>query len=72
MLQAAHQQNWLSVEGDRQVILYSHGSVPGDPWADIIFGLLYSKITNDLRQAISALGAEVQITRHGQGWAPDP
>eukprot|EP00969_Alexandrium_andersonii_P006906 301649-Alexandrium_andersonii.AAC.1 len=58
MISASHQCNWLSVEGEERTSIYNHGSVPGDPWADIIFGLLYSKVTTEIRKAVIQMGGE--------------
>eukprot|EP00969_Alexandrium_andersonii_P303180 13401723-Alexandrium_andersonii.AAC.1 len=58
MISSSHQCNWLSVEGEERIIIYNHGSVPGDPWADIIFGLLYSKVTTEIRRAVIQMGGE--------------
>eukprot|EP00969_Alexandrium_andersonii_P001458 64760-Alexandrium_andersonii.AAC.1 len=69
MISSSHQCNWLSVEGEERIIIYNHGSVPGDPWADIIFGLLYSKVTTEIRRAVIQMGGEVRVPCAGPGWA---
>eukprot|EP00969_Alexandrium_andersonii_P168498 7447291-Alexandrium_andersonii.AAC.1 len=43
LMEAAHTANWLSINGIEEGIGYTQGSIPGDPWADVFFGLIHAR-----------------------------
>eukprot|EP00969_Alexandrium_andersonii_P023158 1012632-Alexandrium_andersonii.AAC.1 len=71
MLTAPHASKWLSVNGDPDLITYEQGSIPGDPWGDLFFGLLHAKVSRDIRARLIDEGLAIQVPRRGSSWAPD-
>eukprot|EP00969_Alexandrium_andersonii_P309676 13685617-Alexandrium_andersonii.AAC.1 len=55
-MEASHTSNWLTVNGASPAISYAQGSIPGDPWADVFFGLIHAKVARDIREALAAEG----------------
>eukprot|EP00969_Alexandrium_andersonii_P021495 940481-Alexandrium_andersonii.AAC.1 len=64
-MEASHRANWLSVNGASSVISYAQGSIPGDPWADLFFGLVHAKVMAVVRSRLRAEGLEVNVPCNG-------
>eukprot|EP00969_Alexandrium_andersonii_P112252 4958566-Alexandrium_andersonii.AAC.1 len=41
---ASREANWLTVDGDERPISHDQGSIPGDPWGDLFYGLLQARV----------------------------
>eukprot|EP00969_Alexandrium_andersonii_P309660 13685100-Alexandrium_andersonii.AAC.1 len=53
---ASHEANWLTVDGDVRSISYDQGSIPGDPWGDLFYGLLQARVTWEIRRELLRQG----------------
>eukprot|EP00969_Alexandrium_andersonii_P020933 915394-Alexandrium_andersonii.AAC.1 len=69
---ASHEANWLTVDGDVRSISYDQGSIPGDPWGDLFYGLLQARVTWEIREELLRQGIAVKLKMRGPGWAADP
>eukprot|EP00969_Alexandrium_andersonii_P182892 8082011-Alexandrium_andersonii.AAC.1 len=52
VISAAHANNWLTVQGTDLAVCYQVGSMPGDPWGDIIFELLQARFAKAVRERL--------------------
>eukprot|EP00969_Alexandrium_andersonii_P372050 15480865-Alexandrium_andersonii.AAC.1 len=71
-MEASHRDNWLSVNGVDDVISYAQGSIPGDPWADLFFGLIHTRVMAAIRQRLAEKGLLVQVSASGPYPLPVP
>eukprot|EP00969_Alexandrium_andersonii_P034227 1496327-Alexandrium_andersonii.AAC.1 len=65
VLEASHTANWLSVNGATPIIKYAQGSIPGDPWADLFFGLIQARVMRAVRARIAEEGLQMQVEARG-------
>lgn len=52
MVQALHQATWFTIPGQRDKVLTSIGSRPGDCFADWVFNMLFGRMLADLRDRL--------------------
>jgi hypothetical protein len=41
VMQAAFRHTWISVQGEVHIATTEGGTMPGDPWADLLFNLVF-------------------------------
>eukprot|EP00969_Alexandrium_andersonii_P055158 2431116-Alexandrium_andersonii.AAC.1 len=68
---ASHRHNWLSVSGTQSVVRYSQGSMPGDPWGDLVFELLQARVCRKLREELEQEGLLPCVSCQGDEVFPD-
>eukprot|EP00969_Alexandrium_andersonii_P092050 4063573-Alexandrium_andersonii.AAC.1 len=59
VLEASHTANWLSVNGATPIIKDAQGSIPGDPWADLFFGLIQARVMRVIRARVAEEGLQI-------------
>eukprot|EP00969_Alexandrium_andersonii_P157069 6943034-Alexandrium_andersonii.AAC.1 len=70
-MEMAHAHNWLTVSGTVAAVSYGVGSLPGDPWGDLVFGMLQARFARQLRGALSREGLQPLISVLGPDPLPD-
>ena len=63
---AFHKHTWYHVRGDNAVTATLRGTRPGDGWADLLFNMVLSKVTQDIEKELCDLGLEIVLTWNGQ------
>eukprot|EP00969_Alexandrium_andersonii_P065885 2904593-Alexandrium_andersonii.AAC.1 len=71
-MEMAHAHNWLTVSGTDQAVVYGVGSMPGDPWGDLVFGLLQARFAREVRDQLTRGGHIPLVETRGTGVFPDP
>ena len=60
-IQAIHQDTYFYVEGQHDVVRTELGTRPGDSFADVIFGYLWSRVLNKLQLHLTDMGVLEEV-----------
>eukprot|EP00969_Alexandrium_andersonii_P104390 4606303-Alexandrium_andersonii.AAC.1 len=71
IISAAHANNWLTVQGTDLAVQYHVGSMPGDPWGDLVFELMQGRFAGNVRARLCQLDILPKVVMHGQGLVPE-